>query len=130
MKLISEKNAGIFKKNAFFCKIYFKSSFKGTKNIQTKNCAHGLLRSMGYLFSSESNGTPKTQTNNSRAVVRLRCWCSTQPSADRVINQDRTHCHQLVIAMLKSSSIMSFYRRSPMVKPSYHEDFTMAIVNS
>ena len=36
------------------------------------------------LFFSESNLTPKTQPNDSRAAVWLSFWCSTRPSADTV----------------------------------------------
>ena len=64
---------------------------------------HGFSRQMGHLFSSKSSWTPKTQPNNSRAVVWLSFWCSTRPSADTVTNQDRAHYHQLAIFMLKSS---------------------------
>ena len=37
----------------------------------------------GFLFSSESSWTPKTQPNDSRAAVWLSFWCSTRPSAER-----------------------------------------------
>ena len=37
---------------------------------------------MGHLFSSNPSWTPKTQPNNSRAVVWLSFWCLTRPSAN------------------------------------------------
>ena len=39
-----------------------------------------------HFFSSEPIWTPKTQPNNSRAVLWLSFWCSTRPSADTVTN--------------------------------------------
>ena len=106
----------------FYC-FWGKCGHHSTVYLMTKPKVTGCGLQMGHLLTDESSWTPKTQPNNSRAVVWLSIWRSTlcrRPSWTSKIQPNGAVRRRLVeflvfnsIHQLKSTLSDVAWRRKP-----------------